>query len=222
MRRQTFGFMRPFYKFKENLNLWQEITFIFVFFLTTPLIIIISTFALISLQNSQENKVIRLKAIQNQNYNNVPVVLSASVNTVPQIESKITTDDARVELVRKYLNFYKSPLEPYAQLIVLESDKNHIDWRLLIAIAQQESNLCKVIPEGSYNCWGWGIHSRGTLMFDSYEQAIKVIARGIRKNYIEKGYINVEDIMKKYTPRSNGSWAFGVSKFMEDITVPWY
>ncbi len=101
-----------------------------------------------------------------------------------------------------------------------ESDKNGIDWRLLVAIAQQESNLCKTIPENSFNCWGWGIHSKGTLKFSSYEEAIKTIARGLKRNYIDRGYTTAEEIMQKYTPLSNGSWAQGVSQFMEEIAAP--
>jgi hypothetical protein len=214
--------MKSFSRLKENIGLWQKIVFIFIFFLATPLVITASVFTLISFENIQKTKSTKPKTIQEKDYYNKPVFLSASSYTIPEIKSDIVSADARVELVRKYLNFYKSPLEPYSELIVLESEKNNLDWRLLVAIAQQESNLCKVIPEGSYNCWGWGIHSQGTLKFDSYEQAIRVIASGLRKNYIEKGYTNVEDIMRKYTPRSNGSWAFGVNKFMEELTMPLY
>ena len=89
-----------------------------------------------------------------------------------------------------------------------------MDFRLLVAIAQQESNLCKKIPEGTHNCWGWGIHSKGTLGFDSYPEAIETVSQGIRRDYLNKGYTTPEEIMKKYTPSSPGTWAFGVNKFL--------
>jgi hypothetical protein len=214
--------MISFEKLENNLGLWRQIVLIFFFLLATPLVIITSVFALYSLENIGKEKVNKIQTVLPQNRLFKSEVLAATFGPELEITSNITSVDARTEIIRKYLRFYKSPLEPYAQLIVTESDKNKLDWRLLVAIAQQESNLCKVIPEDSYNCWGWGIHSKGTLKFESYEQAIRVITNGLRKNYIEKGYRTPEEIMQKYTPNSNGSWAFGVNKFMEDITQPLY
>ena len=104
-----------------------------------------------------------------------------------------------------------------AEFIVATSDKYGLDFRLTTAIAQQESNLCKYIPSGSYNCWGWGIHSRGTLGFASYDEGIDIVSRGIKSEYIDKGYVEPLDIMSKYTPLSNGSWAEGVTKFLSDM-----
>lgn len=134
-------------------------------------------------------------------------------------EYSITPDvsDARVEIVRRYLSQYGSVLTPHAEYIVSTSDLYEIDFRLLVAIAQQESNLCKKIPPGSFNCWGWGIHSEGSLGFDSFEQAIKVVASGISSEYVRKGLDTPEKIMSKYTPNSNGSWAMGVSSFMQQM-----
>jgi hypothetical protein len=209
-------------KFEENLGLWRQITLIFFFILATPLVIATSVFALYSFGNSEKDKAVKTEVVLSQSHTFRPEVLAASSSITPEIEGQVIAADARVEIIKNYLRFYKSPLEPYAQLIVNESDKNNLDWRLLVAIAQQESNLCKVIPENSYNCWGWGIHSKGTLKFDSYEQAISVIASGLKKNYIEKGYTTVDEIMRKYTPKSNGSWAFGVNQFMEELTLPLY
>lgn len=206
-------------KFERNLNLWKEIILVFLFLLATPLVIAISVFALYSFENGKNDNI---KTTLSPSYSFNPRVLAAQVENIPSMENKIITSDARVELIKNYLRYYQSPLEQYAQLIISESDKNKLDWRLLVAIAQQESNLCKVIPENSFNCWGWGIHTQGTLKFDSYEQAIRVIAMGLRKNYIENGYNTPDEIMKKYTPRSDGSWAFGVNRFMEEITLPLY
>jgi len=106
---------------------------------------------------------------------------------------------------------------PYAQELVDASDIHGLDYRLLTAIAQQESNLCKIIPPGSHNCWGWGIHSEGTLMFDTFDEAIFTVAQGLKEEYLDKGYTTPEEIMEKYTPLSQGSWAYGVNKFMSEL-----
>lgn len=127
------------------------------------------------------------------------------------------TADARPVIIKKYLEKYRSPMTPYADFIVAVSDEYGLDWRLLVAIAQQESNLGKKIPPNSHNAWGWGIHSRGTLGFTSWEEGIKTVAKGLKEKYIDKGYTTPEAIMSKYTPSSEGSWAFGVNQFIEEL-----
>ncbi|HYD35831.1 MAG TPA: hypothetical protein VD999_07255 [Vitreimonas sp.] len=129
-------------------------------------------------------------------------------------------DDARPQIVANFLKRYKSPLEPhdyFGQFLVDTADKNGLDFRLLPAIAMQESNLCKKIPEGSYNCLGFGIHSRGTLAFESYEANFERAARELKKNYIDIGLTTPDLIMKKYTPGSNGSWSNSVKQWMAEM-----
>ena len=113
--------------------------------------------------------------------------------------------------------FYNSPLAPYADLLVQKADEYGLDFRLTTAIAQQESNLCKKIPDDTFNCWGWGIHSQGTLAFDSYNQAIDIVTLGLKQKYIDEGLTTPEAIMERYTPLSRGSWAEGVSQFLSEL-----
>src|SRR3990167_1486680 len=95
--------------------------------------------------------------------------------SLPQVKGEVTTDiksaDARPEILYQYLNKRSSPLAPYANYIVAISDTNGVDFRLPVAIAECESNLCQdgKYPSNSYNCWGYGVHSRGTLKFNSFE-----------------------------------------------------
>ena len=138
-------------------------------------------------------------------------------NSKNKISDAVVSDDARPILIKKYLEKYDSPLAPYSDLIFKLSQTNGFDYYWIIAIGQQESNLCKKIPEGSHNCWGYGINSAGTLRFDSYELALNSYAQYLKKEYFDKGYNTPEKIMKKYCPSSNGSWAFGVNKFIQEI-----
>lgn len=145
-------------------------------------------------------------------------------NTAPgQVQgmtSVIETDDARPQIVANFLQRYDSPMKPYdyygAKLVEI-ADLNGFDFRLLPAIAMQESNLCKKIPPGSYNCLGFGIHERGTLEFESYEANFERAGRELKKNYIDQGRTTPEQIMKKYTPSSNGSWAESVNQWMSEM-----
>lgn len=141
-----------------------------------------------------------------------------SSSTGPQVlagvEAKFSIGDGRVANLKNFFRRYNSPLYDYAELIVEVSDKYHFDYRLLPAIAMQESNLCKYIPKDSHNCWGWGIYGDKVIKFNSYEEAIKTVAKGIKEHYLDKGLITASKIMEKYTPSSNGSWANGVNTFL--------
>ena len=64
----------------------------------------------------------------------------------------------------------------------------------------QESNLCRrLIPENSYNCWGGGIYGTTVTRFDSYDDAIETVGKGLKKTYIDKGLVTACDY-DKYTP----------------------
>lgn len=164
------------------------------------------------------------------NSNNKDVVLSVSdedsviVGTAGENGSKdiymdatVAGADARPILIRRYLEKYNSPLAPYSDLIFQLSEDYGYEYYWIVAIAQQESNLCKKIPEDSHNCWGYGIHKKGTLKFDNYELALKSYAEYLKRQYFDKGLNTPELIMKKYCPSSNGSWAKGVNQFIEEL-----
>ena len=152
-------------------------------------------------------------------YNQSENITSRSI--LPEVLGAFTysikTDDAIPEIIKNYLKKYNSPLLPYADYIVTVSRNYRLDPRLIIAIAQQESNLCKKIPDDSHNCWGWGIHSQGTLKFTNYKESIDAVIQGLAKNYLGKGLSTPEEIMGIYTPLSDGSWARGVQQFLDEM-----
>lgn len=138
-------------------------------------------------------------------------------NTNLKINDSVTGEDARPLIIERYLTKYKSPLVPYSRLIFDLSQTYGFDYYWIVAIAQQESNLCKKIPNNSFNCWGYGIHKNGTLRFENYELALKSYAEYLKKQYFDKGLNTPELIMKKYCPSSNGSWAHGVQQFIDEL-----
>lgn len=181
-------------------------------FLTiTPATLIVSLFMLGAI--SASNRVLGVAA-NPENYH----LYTALPEELSQVDSTIVASDARPVIIQQYLEKYNSPLEPYADYLVEVSDQYGLDFRLLVAIAQQESNLGKKAPEDSFNAWGWGVHSRGTLRFSSWEEGIATVAAGLKEKYIDQGLTTPEEIMAKYTPLSNGSWAFGVNQFIDELT----
>lgn len=139
------------------------------------------------------------------------------MNSHTTVETTVTSSDGRAINLKSFFRKYNSPLYDHADFIVTMADKYDFDYRLLPAIAMQESNLCNVIPKNSYNCWGWGIYGDTVTRFTSYEEAIETVSKGLRQHYIDHGLVTASQIMEKYNPSSNGSWAFGVNTFLKAL-----
>lgn len=186
--------------------------FMIIFFTIAPVTLGLSMFTILTFNTKEANIVLPEKE-------KTGIRVYASLpNEFPKVLGVAEIADARPELVRQYLIRYKSPIVHMADYMVTKADEYGLDYRLIPAIAQQESNLCKIIPPETYNCWGWGIHSRGTLGFNSYEEAIDTVMTGLKKEYIDKGLTTPDTIWKKYTPGSpDGAWAKGVNQFMADM-----
>lgn len=199
----------------------KKLFYLVTFFIATPATLLTSLFAIHMMARAED--ITKTSTLESPVINSVEAprygsrVYAALPASIGEVKGVATAQDARYEILRQYLANYKSPLEPHAQFLLDTAVKYNLDFRLLVAIAQQESNLCKKIPENSFNCWGWGIHARGTLRFTSYEEAIEAVSRGLKEGYIDKGLTTPEAIMAKYTPSSNGSWAKGVQEFLTEM-----
>ena len=197
-------------------SLFKKLILIAVFFTITPLALFSSVISLIAVSDSQIKTLSERVNIFESPEPGVKVYASLPSNT-SSIYEHIISADARPEIIRNYLKVNKSPLEPHAEYIVKVSDKYSLDFRLITAIAQKESGLCRVIPPESYNCWGWGIHSKGTLRFSSFEEGIETVSKGIKLNYVDKGFVTVEEIMKKYAHPDSTTWADGVNIYIKQM-----
>jgi hypothetical protein len=195
-------------------NLFKKIKTFFVLSILLIFGVFVGFGELLYLKNHKVEKVL---GIQSDNSIDLMIGVDSSQDQEINIIEKISSDDARPLIIKKYLEKYKSPLVPYSDLIFQLSQDYGFEYYWIVAIAQQESNLCKKIPEGSHNCWGYGIHKRGTLSFDNYELSLKSYAEYLKREYFDKGLNNPELIMSKYCPSSNGSWAKGVRQFIREM-----
>lgn len=146
------------------------------------------------------------------------------------------SEDARAVIVANFLKRYNSdrrnlnhPLVPedyFGNFFVDLADEYNLDFRLLPAIAMQESNLCVSTPRPSdengrivesYNCLGFGVYGDKVTMFPSFEANFEQAAKTLKKNYIDIGLDTPYKIMKKYTPPSDGSWAESVNQWMTEM-----
>ncbi len=150
------------------------------------------------------------------------------------------SEDARAVIVANFLKRYNTPKplgvrrlnhplvpeEYFGKFFVELADKYNLDFRLLPAIAMQESNLCVSTPRPldgngniveSYNCLGFGVYGKKVTMFPSFEANFEQAAKTLKKNYIDIGLDTPYKIMKKYTPPSDGSWAESVNQWMTEM-----
>jgi len=177
------------------------------FFIFTPALILVSILYYLFLSYNYKSH----NGLNNSNRKVAFAALPALENV---LGDSIVPKDARIEMVKQFFAKYKSPLELYAKNVVEEADKYGLDFRLIPAIAMQESNLCQKIIADSFNCWGFGIYGKKVTRFENYPQAIETVTRTLAKNYIAGGLDTPETIMKKYTPSNTGSWAYSVNYFM--------
>lgn len=122
--------------------------------------------------------------------------------------------DERVVILQKYLETQASPLAPYAYLFVESADRYGVDWRLVPAITGIESGFGKALPASSYNAFGW---ANGRGRFQSWEESIDTVNKGLKERYLNRGAKSVEQISRIYCPPNSRKWAWAVNHFMEEI-----
>jgi len=190
----------------------RKLILCFLFFAISPLALFFSVYFLGSLGSGKVlGEAISLSP-------NSGKVLASSGESLGVIAPTIIAKDSAPVIIEKYLRHYESPLLPYSDKILKASEEYGVKPQLIVAIAQQESNLGKKSPDNCYNAWGWGIHSQGTKCFSGWEEAVESVTKGIAKDYCAKGYCDDPCVMmEKYTPRSNGSWCAGVNQFLAEL-----
>jgi hypothetical protein len=145
-------------------------------------------------------------------------VFSALPSTATQQQVAIEKADGRAIIIENFYKRLNAPLQYHAETFVSVADKYGLDYRLLPAIAMQESGGGRVIPIDSYNPFGYGVYGDKVMRFPGWDDAIERVGRGIRTDYLDQGLTTPYLIMTKYTPPSlekGGPWAINVSEFME-------
>ncbi len=193
---------------KARFQYWRQLLFFTLFVFVTPLTLFSSAISLLALNIPNQVEAKGPRGVQ---------IYAALPQTDPVVSGSVIGTDVRVAKLSKYFELNDSPLAAHSYLLVTIADTYNLDWRLIPAIAQKESGGCHVIPTDSHNCWGWGIHSKGTLKFNTYEEGIKAVGKGLKENYIDKGYKTTDEIMSKYTHADSTTWATDVNMYMDQL-----
>lgn len=185
-------------------------TLVVAWFGATLISLIFSLFFLIYLSTD------KILPSQNQNF----LLYSALPTRNNQISQRIDFSDSRSILVRDFFKKYNSPLKDINAQFIEVADKYGLDFRLLPAIAMQESNGGKKVIKDSHNPFGYGIYGNLVIKFASWEEAVEKVGNALRRDYLSQGLNTPDKIMAKYTPpslSSGGTWAKGVKSFMQEL-----
>ncbi len=195
----------------------RKLLLLITFFTFTPIVLLaaIVNLSYYSFQKTGGHNFIYLS----DNANVLPISYAALPTTDSQLVGSIEIQDGRVLKLKTFLHNYHSVLEDNASLLVEDADKYGFDYRLLPAIAAQESMLCKTEIANTYNCWGWGITKKQTTSFTSYAEAIDTISRGFAKNYIQRGRSTPELIGPVWNPTNTNDWIGKVDYFIGQINT---
>src|SRR3989338_7779702 len=136
---------------------------------------------------------------QKQNNGDLP-----SIALNPAIDGYAQNRKIKAESIDAYFKARNMPLSGLGMKMVLEAEKNDIDWRLLPAIAVRESTGGKHdFKRATYNSFGWGSCK---INFKSNDSAIETVARNLGGNnpntdhhYAGK---TTKEILQKYNPPS--------------------
>ena len=193
---------------------------ILIFFLFISVLLVRSTSLFLNLKvaNAQSSQ---LFYYQSRNLVSSPINgYYASLEHKGRVVAVASNQDSRPIIIDNFLAANQSPMVGLGNFFVQTADKYQLDWRLLPAIAFQESTLGKNMPAGSHNAFGWAIYTGADsgARFHNWEFAIETVAQGLKKDYVDKGLTSVDAIMSRYTPDSNGSWAFGVKFAMNEMS----
>ncbi|KKR31636.1 MAG: hypothetical protein UT63_C0064G0018 [Candidatus Gottesmanbacteria bacterium GW2011_GWC2_39_8] len=193
----------------------KKVALFFLWFTLTNVTLVFSIVYLYIFVNFNKEKPLEAQAKEVLTQNPYQLYTAQPGNKIVT-KSLLNTEDARPILVKNFLDKYKSPLSPYSDHIVKVADKVGIDYAFIPAMSMQESGGCKIIPDNSYNCWGYGIYGDKIYRFSSFEEGIEKVSQKV-KEFMDQGLTNPDLLMSRWTPSSPGTWSYAVNKFMIEL-----
>ncbi len=157
----------------------------------------------------------KIEPYENHGYN----IFSSKPLTYNYAVSQINTKDSRADKIDGVFARYSCPLEGLGGKFVEEADKYGIPWWLVASVAFKESSCGKNTPKidgaETYNAWGWGVYGDNKHSFENFARGIETVSKYFWNNFYSFGIEDPCEIMKVYTPPSDGSWCADVMYFRD-------
>jgi len=146
---------------------------------------------------------------------NFPTITIPTIDLDPDEEVKTNleakpepVENPNIAILENYLKSKNSPLADYADYIL-----KHQNWKLVIAISNGESGLCK--RQLANNCWGI-TRSRGLERYESFAQGITDADYVINK-YVSRGADTPEEMLMRYVGWNNKNWVRAANQILAQI-----
>lgn len=150
-------------------------------------------------------------------------VFSSKPLTLTSTTARLFGGNTEAAALDAIFESYNCPLAGLGRNFVKEAERNGIPFWLAAAISFQESNCGRKTPKAegfdeTYNAWGWGVWGNNLRIFDSWTEGIEKVSKYLGDEFFSQGITDPCEIMKIYTPPSEGSWCNGV-KYFGDIIL---
>ena len=162
-------------------------------------------------QTTIENKtslVFEIKTLNNITLADLAPWLITKNDPIPEtpLEPQVDPD---IAVLQTYLEQKGSPLAPYAEQIL-----THENWKLVLAISNGESTLCK--HQAYNNCWGVG-GAWNMRHYASFAEGFADVNRFLTEKYVAKGADTPQKIVNKYVGHPNANWVYAVNKILAEV-----
>lgn len=149
---------------------------------------------------------------------NVPVI--PSVHQIQKMGADNSNDEQatpepidpitiNAPILQDYLVKKGSPLAPYATQILQNEN-----WKLVLAISNGESTLCK--HQIYNNCWGVG-GAWNMRHYATFAEGFADVNRFLTAKYVAKGADTPAEIVNKYVGHPNANWVSAVNKILTEV-----
>lgn len=113
----------------------------------------------------------------------------------------------KLNALKAYLAGKNSPLQDHVEILLLQPN-----WKVVLAISQAESNLCK--RQLGHNCWGIG--GGNHRKYPSYAEAI-IDANAVVQKYWDRGHRSTKTMMPYYVGWQNHSWVLATQSILAEL-----
>lgn len=119
-----------------------------------------------------------------------------------------------VEKLTRFLESYNSPMTPYAETIVRKAEECGGDYRVLAAIAGNESGFGR-IPYRLYNPYGY----LNNVTYSGWEEALDVLSCRISNEFLDPCDNNLRCIIRRYggPETDQEKWIRNVTFFINQL-----